>query len=644
MRDTINNFWHKIESPLSYILSGLGIITYAQQSWILIHTLASIVFDESAYMARGFLLASGKYWPYADYEIPLGHMPLSFLIPGYVQVLFGPGLRAGRYFTFGLGIITLIGVWIVARKLGGKWWAAVAIWAFALNPGWIETYSLGYSQVIIFFFTTWSFVFLIGEDKKTWEIILASFLVGLAAMTRLNMFVVIFLLILYIFWQHGRKAGIIATISGLTPIIFLHALYWPGILKLWAYYVPDGLIPFLESYRFNYNFSYLPEDFTLSGWLENPKHLLWEIIRALWKGIVKNGFAVFGVLATILLWPKKNTWKSDDHRRLIYFLLSTYLILFLMHAWAALTGASCGFNCFKGYLMFFTNIGIFLTIISYPYWEKKLPVLRNVLIGLFISYLLIELVHWNNSWQNDLQEGIKKILNFKVPRINNPGLIQIKRIFEGKFGVSQKNLSQSLYSIAYWGIPLGFVWIFIPTLIVGIRKFTVKFSQFGWVLCVSLLLVFLILSPLQSIGGELNTLSCDSNVIDSHEEVGEHLNSILPDGAKVYWGMKSWMMFLYLPKIEINPPQTNNFSFLLPSTTELDRDYILRFGYWSTDLREQFINDAEFLLVEGRIAESDFWQNIDVSNFEIVDVTKPFEACRGSDSIITIYQNINLGK
>jgi hypothetical protein len=388
----------------------------------------------------------------------------------------------------------------------------------------------------------------------------------------------------------------------------------------------------------------LPEDFTLSGWSENPKHLFWNMIQAFWKGIIKNIFAVFGVLATVLLWPKKNTWKSDYHRRLIYFLLATYLILFLMHGWAALTGVSCNFTCFKGYLMFFTNIGIFLTIISYPYWLKKLPVLRNILIGLFISYFLIELVHWNQGWKIELQEGIKTILNFKVPRINNPGEIQIKRLLEGKFGIPQKNLSQSLYTFAYWGIPLGFVWIIIPTLVIWFRKYKVQFAHFGWVLCVSLLFLFLVLSPLQSIGGELNTLACDSDVINSYEEVGEHLNSIIPAGAKVYWAMKSWMLFLYLPEIEIFPPQTNNFSFLLPSGTELDQNYILRFGYWSMDLREQFINDADFLLVSGRRIESHFWQNLDLSDFKIIDVTKPFEACRGNYSVVTIFQRINPSK
>jgi len=644
MRNAITNLWHKYEGQVSYLIAGLGIIAYTQQAWTLIHTQASIVFDESAYIVRGYLLASGKYWPYADYGLPLGHMPLSFLIPGYVQVLFGPGIRTARYFTFVLGIISLIGIWIVARKLGGKWWAAVAIWAFALNPGWIETYSLGYSQVIILFFTTWSFVFLIGEDKKDWEIILASFLAGLAGMTRLNVLVVVFLMILFIFWQHGKKAGFLAVAGGLTPIIILHLLYWPGILKLWAYYVPNGLIPYLEAYRFPLSFSYLPENFTLSGWLDNPNHLVWEIVRSFWKGIVKNIFAVFGVLSTLLLWPKKNAWKSDYHRRLVFFLLITYLILFLMHGWAALTGVSCNFSCFKGYLMFFTNIGIFLTILTYPYWVKNLPVWRNILIGLFITYFLIELEHWNQGWKSDLQEGIKGILNLKIPRINHPGFIQIKRIFEGKFGITQKVLSQDLYTFAFWGIPLVFVWLFVPAFVVSFRKYKVQFRQFGWILCSSLLILFLVLSPLNSIGGELNTLSCDTNVIDSHEAVGEYLHSIIPEGARVYWAIKSWMLFLYLPDVEIFPPQTNNFSFFLPPTTELDQDFILRFGYWNEEFMKQFIDEADFLLVEGRGTRIDFWHLVDLNDFEVKAVTEPFEACRGEDSVVTIYQRINPSK
>jgi hypothetical protein len=640
MRDAIRKLSNHYQDILSYLLSGLGLAFYAQQSWVLIHTLASNVYDESGYMARGFLIASGRYWPYEDYGLPLDHMPLSFTIPGYIQVLFGPGIRTGRYFSFTLGLVALIGLWIAARKLGGKWWAAIAVWSLALNPGWIESHSLGYSQVLILFLTTWSFVFAIGENKKNWEIILASFLAGLAGMTRLNLMPVVFLLILFFYWQHGKKAGNLSLIGGLTPIVFLHILFWPGILKMWAYYVPEGIIPLIDTYRLpKIRF---PEDFSFllsSGWMNNPKHLMWEVIQFFWKGLLKNLFVITGVLASIILWPKKKAWKTEYHRRLAIFFLTTYVILFLMHMWAALSGTSCGFTCFKGYLMFFSNIGIFLIILTFPYWEKNISLWRNIFIGVFISYFLIELEHRNPGWQRNILDVVQEAVKVKVPRLNNPGVIQIWRAVEGIFGIPQKSLNQFLYTFIYWTMPLSFVWVFIPLFIRGFRKLKISFTQFGWILFTTLLFLAGILSPLSSIGGELNTKKCESDVLNSHEAVGETLRAKIPAGSKVYWAMKSWMMVLYLPDIEIYPPQTMIHYTFLHSNREYDQDFILRSGYWNDVLKEEWIHEADYVLVEGRYYNPEWKLRVDSDELEIIDITASVEECRGDDSKILIFQN-----
>ena len=255
----MKNNWRRQQNKISFLTSGLGLIIYALKSWDIIHTVTSIVYDESGYMARGYLLATGKYWPYADYSIPLDHMPLSFLIPGYIQLLFGSGIRTGRYFSFGLGLVALVGLWIAARKLGGNWWAAAAIWIVALTPGWIESHSLGFSQVLILFFTTWAFVFFIGEKQKMGHIFLASFLMGLAGMTRLNMMPLAFLLILYVYWQHGKKLGTISLFGAIGSILILHIILWPGILRMWAFYFPKGFIPLVDSYKFPLQKSYIPD-------------------------------------------------------------------------------------------------------------------------------------------------------------------------------------------------------------------------------------------------------------------------------------------------------------------------------------------------------------------------------------------------
>ena len=112
-------------------------------------------FDEGAYAVKGLLFVAGKYVPYQEYGPWTNHMPLSFLIPGYIQILFGPGLITIRYFSVFLALLALIGIWITARRLGGIWWAAGAVWIVALNPSWAKFYSQGASQVIIFCMLAW---------------------------------------------------------------------------------------------------------------------------------------------------------------------------------------------------------------------------------------------------------------------------------------------------------------------------------------------------------------------------------------------------------------------------------------------------------------------------------------------------------
>jgi len=638
MIPTLKEVWKRYQSNLSYLAAGLGLAVYILKSWKIIHTVTSIVYDEGGYIARGYLLASGKYWPYADYSIPLDHMPLSFLIPGYIQVLFGPGIRTGRYFSFGLGIIALIGLWIAARKLGGNWWAAIAIWVLALNPIWIESHSLGFSQVLILFFTTWAFVFLIGETKKPWQIFIASFLAGIAGMTRLNMMPVAFLLIVYVYWQHGKKLGTISLLGAIGPILILHIIFWPGILRIWAFYFPKGLIPLIDSYKFPLQKSYIPDNFTLSGWLNNPNNLIWEIIQSFWNGLERNLFIILGIVGTIALWPSRASWKTEYQRRLAIFFLTTYLILFSMHLWAAMSGTSCGFTCFKGYLMFFTNIGLFLIIISHPYWVKKMPVWRVVLTGVLTSYFLLELEHWNSNWQRELLHGVRQILKIEFPRLNSNG-VPIWGIIENVFRVESKVVESTTYTLAFWSIPLAFVWIFIPLVNYALRKYKILPNRFGWILFTSLLFFSGLLTPLKSIGGELNAKQCQSDVIISHEFVGEKLQTKIPPGSKVYWAIESWLMYLYIPDIEIFPPQTMIHYRYISQTPGLTSDYLLQHGYWNQTLKEQWINEADFILVEGRYYKDEWRPRVESGELSLVDITQPVEDCRGDDSRIVILQN-----
>jgi hypothetical protein len=379
----------------------------------------------------------------------------------------------------------------------------------------------------------------------------------------------------------------------------------------------------------------------MTGWMSNQDHLFWTIVQSFWKGLQRNLFIVVGIVATIILWPASKSWKNEYQQRLAIFLLTTYLVLFFMHMWAALSGTSCGFTCFKGYLMFFSNIGLFLIIISHQHWVKQMPVWRNIITGVFASYFLIELEHWNSSWQGNLLRGVRQILNAEISWFTSKDMIPVWGLLENYFSVELKIIEDTLYSFTFWAIPLVFVWIFIPLVTWGLRKYKLSFNYYGWMLCTGMLFFSGLLSPLKSIGGELNAKQCESDVIHSHEIVGDRLLSKIPSGSNVYWAVESWMLFLYISDIDIFPPQTMIHYRYLSNTSDMEIDSLLKNGYWNKVLKEQWIGEADFILIEGRYYPDEWRPRVESGELSLVDITTPVEDCRGDNSRIVILQKNN---
>src|SRR6266540_4362083 len=230
------------------IITVVGVIFYIAQSWYFANSLDSIG-DEGSYLYKGYMFARGDYYPFQEYTFWTNKAPLAFLIPGYIQLWFGPGLSVARYFAILLSILMLIGVWLTARRLGGKNWAAVAVWVFALSFAQISVYSEAVSQGLVACMMAWMFFLTLGGDRPFWQLILGSALSILIVMTRQNMAVVPALLVAYIFWEYGKKAGSWALAACAILFIGFHLLYWPGILQIWAPWLPSSLTPFLDNFR-----------------------------------------------------------------------------------------------------------------------------------------------------------------------------------------------------------------------------------------------------------------------------------------------------------------------------------------------------------------------------------------------------------
>ncbi|MFN8426981.1 MAG: glycosyltransferase family 39 protein [Anaerolineales bacterium] len=196
----------KRKLPLIEIVTLLGALLYVARSLYFAHSSLSIG-DEGAYLFKGLVFARGEFSPFEDYGYWTNKAPLAFLIPGYIQYWFGAGLREARYFALAVSFLMLAGVWILANRLGGKNWAVVAMWVFALSDANTSIYSQALSQGLVACMLTWVFVCILGEKRPFWQLIIASLLSVLIVMTRQNMVVFLPLLVLYIFWQHGKKAG-----------------------------------------------------------------------------------------------------------------------------------------------------------------------------------------------------------------------------------------------------------------------------------------------------------------------------------------------------------------------------------------------------------------------------------------------------
>src|SRR5829696_7606391 len=283
------------------LITLLGLVFYVAQSWYFANSLDSIG-DEGSYLYKGYMFARGDYSPFQEYTFWTNKAPLSFLIPGYIQLWFGPGLREARYFAIFLSVLTLIAIWITARRLGGRLWAALAVWVFALSFSQISVYSEAVSQGLVACMLAWMFVLTLGENRPLWQLILGSALAILIVMTRQNMAVVPALLVMYIFWQYGAKAGWWSFATSAVLFIAFHLFYWPGIMQIWVPWLPRALTPFLDHYR-------ISAQFTQTDFVFDASQL--SRFQSFATGLHDHFFVLLGSLSALILWPRKDAWKSS---------------------------------------------------------------------------------------------------------------------------------------------------------------------------------------------------------------------------------------------------------------------------------------------------------------------------------------------
>ncbi|MBL8101536.1 MAG: glycosyltransferase family 39 protein [Anaerolineales bacterium] len=562
------------------MLAGVGAFLYLIQAVVYAHTTVSSL-DEGSYLIKGIFYWRGVYEPFEPYGPLTNKAPFAFLIPGLAEYLFGPGLRTGRYFSIFLGLMTVLGVWITARRWAGKWMAAGVVWVFALSPMIIKLHARTVSEVVIACMLAWMCVLVLDEERPLWQIILGSVLAAMAVLTRQNMVLILPLLVFYVFWQHGRQKGIWSLAAASIVFIAVHAYYWPNILAIWAPWLPDSLTPFLNAFR-------LPKD-AIPIW--DPSIDFWNRMNAFFQGIRYHFIMLVGSMIVLIFWAPRSDWKSVPAMRAAVFLASSYFILFAMHAWAALASQyesySCVF-CFSNYLTFFDPLGLLLfVIVLSTAWQASSSRIKQ---GLAVTLMVVVSVGIGFSLFENVGSGL---LNLPVPRMREgqilPGTTALVDILKYRFDLELPVIKRLISSAIGFMVAVG---ILLFSYLIWRRTK----SGFAHITINSYLIAGLLLSPVLNLGE--SSLNCRRDMILAHEELGAYLSAVIPPNSLVYWdGGNAFTPMVYVPHARIFPTQINDgYTYRIGGDPEI----LHRHSHWNSELNEEWKDSADVFIIEAK--------------------------------------------
>ncbi|HSV84974.1 MAG TPA: hypothetical protein VLH85_00265, partial [Levilinea sp.] len=479
-----------------------------------------------------------------------------------------------------LAILMLLGLWILARRLGGRWSAAGVVWIMAASSANILIYIWAITQVIVACMLTWSLVLTLGKERPLWQTTLGAVLAVSIVLTRQNMLPVIPLLLLYILWQHGWKAAGYAALASSVVLVVVHAIFWPAIWSIWRPWLPEFMRGWISSGR-------MRGDTGQSVW--NPEYSALTQLYVFWEGIRYNFFALWGALATWILWPRRRDWKSVAHFKIAVFLSVFLAILVAAHYWAAAFKDYCLF-CYSGYLTFFAPAGILLVVVSITSWMRRPGVFRQILAAVLVvvSATGIAFGGYNTIY--------KPILNLPIPRITNmrilPGSTQLWRSLSNRFDLSFETLQQLLPTATGFAFGL-FLLLLVAVIALWLRK--KRPISFGYTVLIVFFILGVLLTPAPLFSADRLDSLCGWDVIASHEAVGEQLAQNVPPGSLVYWQNDvSPLPLLYIPGVQVFPAQLNHWYTFRRGG---DPDLLIRFSHWNRALQQRWLLEADYALV-----------------------------------------------
>lgn len=601
---------------LPAFLTIAGFAAYLFQALDIARTTTSFL-DEGLYLYKGYLFANGLATPFADYGVWTNHAILSFLIPGYIQKWFGSGLETGRYFMILLSLVTLLGLWVFAKRWGDAWWAAGAVWVMVLNPAEIKIHTLAISEGLVAALLVWIVVLVVGENRPLWQILVSAALTAPLVLARENMAFVPPILFLYIFWQHGWKTGLLAMLC--SGLLFLagNVFYFPNNLRFWAMRAPDSVFTFLREWN-------MPD----VGGINPPEpeeSNLYRMVLYFWLTFRLHFVSLVSAVVVWLLLPLRVARPISERMRAVIFLSVLLLVLYAAHVQAAFFGEFC-ISCILLYVGYFDFLGLMMLVIAAPMLLKQLTPLRQGIVFVVIALLILGI---GFSSHEDLSSDFAKAM---IERLDGTYLWGAL--------IHYIDLPHLLLFRVTFVLLMSVLVIVVGAVVLGILHRRVSGGSYGrgriGLLALNMLLILgLILSPTKVLGAGNDFFDCgDTDVLASYRRAGAELSQVIEPGSKIYWEGRLTAIFLYMPEVHVYPPQLNHVhSYFVGG----DADVLLRHGRWNDELARQWLAEADYIMVQNteKVYLTD--EMLESGEFVRVMSAPRAERCRWQ-SAIQVYQ------
>ena len=602
---------------LPIVLAIVGFFAYLLRAVEIARTKTSFL-DEGLYLYKGYLFATGQQIPFADYGVWTNHAILSFLIPGYIQKWFGPGLETGRYFMIFLSLFTLLGLWAFAKRWGNGWWAAGAVWVMALNPAEIKIHTLAISEGLVAALLVWIVVLVVGAERPLWQVLLGGALTAPLVLTRENMAFVPPILFLYIFWQHGWKAALLAGIGAGVLFLAGNAFYFPNNLKFWADRAPDSLFTFLRDWK-------MPAGGGAS--LPEPEESnLYRRVLYFWLAFRLHFVSLVSALTVWLLLPWRSLWPASERMRGVIFLSVLLIVLYVAHVQAAFFGEFC-ISCILLYIGYFDFLGLMMLVIAAPLLLKQLTLLRQAVVLAVIALLILGI---GFSSHEDLSSDFAKAM---IERLDGTYLWGAL--------IHYIDLPHLLLFRVTFVLLVSVLVIVVGAILLWVLRHRFTGGRIGLLALNLFLILGLILSPTKALGAGSDFFDCQGeDVFASYRRAGDTLSQVIEPGSKIYWEGRLLAIFLYMPDVEIYAPQMNHVhSYFVGG----DADTLMRFSQWNDELARTWLEEADYILVQNteKVYLTD--EMLESGAFEKVTSTPRAERCRWQ-SAIQVYRRADVAQ